>query len=114
MVTAMTSSLKQKRQDSVFTLFLYDIFLSTNNIKSKTFFPGGGVLNTKFYFYVIFPLHLEKAVFKLKYFEKVNITTYSLMNSYFHEKRLPRICLDVVTIVSIQNCEDFVFFIDCS
>ena len=33
------------------------------------------------------------------------------MVSHFHEKRFPRICRDVITIVSIQNCEGFVLFI---
>ena len=36
------------------------------------------------------------------------------MVSHFHEKRLPRICHDIVTIVFIQNSEDFVLFFDCS
>ena len=31
------------------------------------------------------------------------------MVSHFHEKRFPRICRDVITIVPIQNCEGFSF-----
>ena len=43
----------------------------TNSIrKSKTFFPDVRVLNAKFYFHVIFRLHLERAAFKLKFLQK--------------------------------------------
>ena len=35
------------------------------------------------------------------------------MVPHFHEKRFPGICRDVITIVSIQNCEGFVLFINC-
>ena len=76
------------------------------------FFPDGRVLNTKFsYFNVIFRLHLEKAVFKLRH--NVYVISYTLMVSHFHEKRFPRIRRDVITIVPIQNCEDFILFINC-
>ena len=33
------------------------------------------------------------------------------MASHFHEKRFPRIRRDVITIVPIQNCDDFVLYI---
>ena len=42
-----------------------DTFLSTTNIKSKTFYSDNRALNTKFYFYMIFRFHLEKFFFLL-------------------------------------------------
>ena len=36
------------------------------------------------------------------------------MVSDFHEKWFPRNCRDAVTILSIQNCQGSVLFINCS
>ena len=82
------------------------------------FFRDGTILDANFsYFNVIFRLHLEKAVFKLKCLQSerhnVYVISYTLMVSHFHEKRFPRICCDVITIVPIQNCEGFVLFVNC-
>ena len=58
---------------------------------------------------MIFRLHLEKAIFELKRYKGWQHNIYVLRYSLRY-----RTCHDVVTIVSIQNCEDFVLFINFS
>ena len=54
---------------------------------------------------------LEKAVYKLKWLQKADVIIYSFMVFHFHEKRLPRIRHDLVTI---RNWEGVSLFINCS
>ena len=44
---------------------------------------------------------------------KIYVISYTLIVSHFHEKRFPRICRNVVTIVPIQDCQGFVLFVNC-